>query len=228
VRPLLALLCAVIAACGAASDRATSATAPLECVVDADCVAAGATCCECPTYAAPAADVGAACGQVACPRDPMCPANVRARCEPAAHRCVLACAPMACPTACPTGYATDAAGCLSCECAPAASGCVADTDCVEVPADCCGCAGGGADTAVAAADVAAHRAALGCPPAPACPGVDVCDLAATPRCARGACTLAALPPAACGRPDLPACPAGQACTINASPGADELGLGVCQ
>jgi hypothetical protein len=108
--------------------------------------------------------------------------------------------------------------------------CDGDADCVRVRDDCCGCENGGADTAVAAGDAAAHDAALMCPASPACPGGNSCapDLAA--RCVQGMCSLVAgpLPAGACGRADLMACPEGQFCYVNASDQATMHGVGVCQ
>lgn len=199
------------------------------CTVDDDCATAAATCCECPTFAVGLGDpANRACDGVACPGQETCPANVRAACDEG--QCVLACVAMACPAACPTGYALDPTGCLSCACAaPQLSGCVVDTDCVQTRADCCGCARGGEDLAVLASERAAHDAALGCPAAPLCPSIDVCEPDAAPRCIQGRCELTggSLPAGACGRPDLPECPAGTQCTINESDLANEYGVGVC-
>lgn len=202
------------------------------CAVDADCALAASSCCGCPEFAVSLADPAyQACAGVPCPdAGGACPANVRAAC--AAGACVVACEPLACPASCEAGFAVDATGCLTCACAGAADlgGCTTDADCVQTRADCCGCAQGGADTAVLAGERAAFDAALACPAAPACPAVDVCDPAAAPRCLQGACSLAPAaspPPGACGRADLPACPAGQVCVVNLSPAASQDGIGVC-
>jgi hypothetical protein len=236
MRALLVLL-ALLAACSAAAQDGAVALPPEDdgqapapgCAVDDDCVAAAATCCDCPTFAVGADDPATrACTGVTCPGQ-ACPGNVRAACDQGA--CVLACVAMACPEACAAGYQMDASGCLSCACAGAPShGCATDADCVETRADCCGCAAGGQDTAVLARDQAAFDAALACPADPACPGVDVCPAGAAPRCVQGQCELLAadaLPPEACGRPDLPACPTGTVCVVNADPSASDQGVGVC-
>ena len=198
-----------------------------ECSADSDCVAAGLKCCDCPTYAAPARDPAVnACGGVTCPMN-SCPDNVRAACSGGA--CVLACKPVTCSMSCADGYVIDATGCEECACAAPAPGvCGSDGDCVRVRADCCGCAGGGQDTAVPAADAAAHDTALMCPPNPSCSGVNTCAPDESPACVQGACQLVKpLPAGACGRSDLPACAAGQICTLNIDDGATERGLGVC-
>lgn len=198
------------------------------CVEDRDCVAAAATCCDCPAFAVNVDDPAhRACTGVSCPGPSGCEANVRAACDQG--ECVLACVELACPTDCPTGYQIDPTGCLSCACAaPDPGGCALDADCVQTRADCCGCAQGGADTAVLGSERDAHDAMLGCPAAPACPDVDVCDPEAAPRCIQGRCELtAALPPGACGREDLPACPAGDVCSVNTSAPASMQGVGVC-
>ena len=106
-----------------------------------------------------------------------------------------------------------------------------------MPADCCGCARGGADTAVPAAEADAYVMGLGCPANPGevpCPEVTTCAADVGPRCILGQCVLGdsslgppPLPPGACGRADLPACPAGQACVINQDPAGNPLGVGVC-
>jgi Antistasin family len=199
-----------------------------QCMADNDCVAAAPTCCECPTFALPKSDpLSAACGNVACPEE-TCPANVQPACDNG--RCELACVPMTCPASCASGYAMDASGCLTCTCAPlVADGCQGNGECVEVPADCCGCAHGGVDTAVLASDVDAHQAGLMCPPSPQCPSVNTCEPAASPQCIQGQCALSTgvLPANACGRADLAACPAGQNCVVNSDPAATLEGVGVC-
>jgi hypothetical protein len=237
VRLWVAIL--VLAACSGGVGPDQLAHDPMggvaECASDADCVGAASSCCMCPTFALPASSGwGAACAQTACDPAPSC-AEVRPACEQGA--CVLACAPLACALSCAGGFAVDAAGCEVCACAAADNAppeCTVDADCAEVPADCCGCAKGGAEAAIPAADVAAHAAALMCPPQPACPGVDVCTPGTAARCEAGRCALdepgAQLPPlpaGACGRPDLPACPAGQICTLNTSEAAETAGVGVC-
>ena len=142
---------------------------------------------------------------------------------------MLACKPVTCAMSCADGYVIDASGCEECACAaPSGGQCAGDGDCVRVRADCCGCAGGGQDTAVAASDAAAYDAQLMCPANPSCSGVDSCPPDESPACVQGACQLVKpLPAGACGRSDLPACPAGQVCTLNVDDGATERGLGVC-
>lgn len=241
MRPALPLVALVLALAGcpvrSADERVTanppqqdgSAPAP-GCTVDDDCVAAAATCCDCPAFAVGVDDPASrACTGVVCPMPSACPNNVRAACD--GGTCVLACVEMACPTACANGYQLDATGCLSCECAGAApGGCTVDSDCVQARADCCGCARGGVDTAVLASEQMAYDAALGCEADAACPDVDVCEPGAEPRCVQGRCELLSmgmLPQQACGRPDLPPCPEGTVCIVNADAGANEQGVGVC-
>lgn len=238
---LLAIAAAVSGCVGMYEDAATAGEgdAPGQCQVDVDCVLAGPSCCDCPTYATPV-DSGwlETCGNVDCvpPTDGSC-APLVARCDHGA--CVAACAPVTCDTSCPAGYAADASGCLTCACAGggAPAQCQLDTDCVQVHADCCGCARGGVDTAVPLAEAAAYTAALGCPADPtqvACPEVSTCAPDVGPRCIAGQCQLGdsslgppMLPPGACGRDDLPPCPTGQVCQLNADPAGNPLGVGVC-
>lgn len=243
MRPFLAVAAlAALAGCftayeGTAADDGLGA--PVQCEVAADCVLAGPSCCDCPSYATPASSGWLeTCANVDCtpPTDGTC-APLTAECQ--AGTCVAVCAPTTCDTACPTGYAPDASGCLTCACAPtsAPAACLLDTDCVQVPADCCGCARGGADTAVPAAEADTHVMNLGCPANPGevpCPEVTTCAADVGPRCILGQCVLGdsslgppPLPPGACGRADLPACPAGQACVINQDPAGNPLGVGVC-
>jgi hypothetical protein len=213
---------------GAGSDGAGTAA---ECYLAADCVPAGPKCCDCPTHAVPVTDPAhLACENVDCPTM-TCGSPMEAACI--SGQCELVCSAVACtPNAsCADGFATDANGCLTCECAaPTASECAVDGDCARVRDDCCGCMLGGADTAIPASEVAAHEAQLMCPTDPVCPGVDTCapDLAA--RCVAGQCTLVsgALPADACGRPDLAACPSGEVCTVNADDQATMQGVGVCR
>lgn len=215
-------------------DDGSSSGAPGLCFVDEDCVPAGPTCCECPTFAVPRGDpVARACSNVSGPQcpPPECTENVIARCN-ADQRCELACAPRACEAngpACAYGFATDMNGCLTCECAvPAPGGCTADTDCARTREDCCGCKQGGFDTAVLAAERASHDAMLMCPPAPVCPGIDTCT-SDEPTCVQGRCELVSpdLPAGACGRADLPPCPEGTKCLVNVSDQANMHGVGIC-
>ncbi|HWO27082.1 MAG TPA: hypothetical protein VNO30_50475 [Kofleriaceae bacterium] len=204
--------------------------APYFCSRDQDCVPAAPTCCECPTFAVSrTSPVARACANVPCPASE-CTADVVARCSDEG-RCELACAPRACePTAsCMYGFATDASGCLTCDCAaPEPGGCTADSQCTQTRADCCGCQQGGFDTAVLVTDRARFDAMLMCPASPACPGISTCT-ADEPTCIAGRCELITPdpPPGACGRPDLPACPADTACLVNVSDPANMHHVGVC-
>jgi hypothetical protein len=203
---------------------------PTECVAASDCAPMGPKCCDCPTHAVPRTDpTVAACANVQCPANPTC-SPMEAACN--AGRCELVCSPVACDASasCADGFATDANGCLTCQCAmPTATECSADGECARVKADCCGCMMGGNDTAVPASQVSAWNAMLMGPQNPSCPQVDTCapDLAA--RCVAGECTLVSgpLPANACGRPDLAACAATEACTVNANDQATMQGVGVC-
>lgn len=213
--------------------------APEQCFADADCVLAGPTCCACPTYATPVTSGWAdSCANVDC-MPPVGCTELVARCD--FGRCLAACAPVACDLTCGQGFAPDATGCLTCTCnsMPAPPSCELDDDCVAVPADCCGCARGGVDTAVPRALVDEHLAGLGCPTDPtvgACPDVTTCDPSQVPRCLDHQCALLGPndpawpepPPGACGRPDLPPCPDGQICVLNRDGEAGPLGLGVCE
>jgi hypothetical protein len=217
---------------GAQGDDGFGGNAPEECAVASDCVAAAAKCCDCPTYAAPKNDPTVnACAGVGCPPGTACPMNVAPSCN-AEHMCVLACVTMGCSNTCDDGFVVDANGCLSCECAQVgARECLADANCAEAPADCCGCARGGADTSVPADQLGAYEAELGCGPSPSCPGNNSCDATEAPACIQGACALVpALPANACGRSDLPACAAGTGCAVNVGGGdnpANDHRVGVC-
>lgn len=207
-----------------------------QCVLDDECELAGSSCCECPSFALPVSDgFGDACDDIDCPPDDSCPA-VQAACDEGA--CVVQCSPIPCDTTCENGFAADGFGCLVCACAPAAptAECGDDDDCVEVPADCCGCQLGGSDTAVPADRVAEHIDMLDCPAEPACPGVDVCMDDYTPVCVFGQCMLTSAvdtpgtPFTLCGRSDLPPCPDGEVCVLN-DPEAKDVslaGVGVCR
>jgi hypothetical protein len=195
----------------------------VECAIDADCALAAAKCCDCPTFAVPLTDPAhRACEGISCPVS-SCPMNARATCSGGA--CVLACAPVACQLACAQGYAIDPTGCLECACADIpAPACTGDSDCVRTRADCCGCARGGADTAVAAGDQPAFDANLACPTDPQCPGGDTCAAGTAPACIEGACQLVTAAPAnACSG----ACAGGQQCVLNSDADATMHGLGVC-
>ncbi len=216
---------------GGADDKGGAGNAPQLCNAERDCALAAATCCECASFAVNIKDPAhRACTGVTCPNKGSCPDNVHAACEDG--MCVLACSPLECSTSCPAGFAIDGTtGCLSCSCAiPEPNGCLADADCVETRADCCGCHSGGDDTAVLASERAAYDASLSCPPSPACPVVNSCQPGAAPRCIQGRCGLVVangLQSNACGRSELPNCPSGQVCTINFDPQASLLGVGVC-
>lgn len=250
IRIVRALACAAIALAACETFRSDEAALPGDdmpldrCTDDRDCVLAGPSCCECPTYATTIASGWAqGCANVECTGTDAatggpsaCPALV-AQCT--FGTCTAACAPIACDLTCGAGFAPDPSGCLTCACnaMPAPAQCEVDTDCAQVPADCCGCARGGADTAIPRGSLAEHDDRLMCPDDPgdvACPDVSTCDPQQVPRCQGGQCTLAGpgeptQPPAgACGRPDLPPCPPGQVCTLNRDEGAGPLGLGVCE
>jgi len=202
---------------------------PRGCTVDSDCELASATCCDCPSFALPVGDAKlGACDGVQCPPPQATCTKIRAACD--ANVCVVACQPEAVTQSCPAGFATDMTGCLIDQCATPLTGCQLDSDCVRTREDCCGCARGGADTAVPAGERAGYDATLGCTQSPQCPEVNTCDGAETPQCAQGTCKLIAggLPGDACGRPDLAACPAGTVCTVNASDPANLHGVGVCR
>lgn len=215
---------------GGDDNASGGAPPPLACGRDEDCVPAAPTCCECPTFAVPRTSaVARACSNVPCPITE-CEADVVARCNEG--RCELACAPRACEATgatCMYGFATDANGCLTCECAtPEPGGCTADAQCEQTRADCCGCQQGGFDTAVLATTRAQFDAMLMCPPVPACPGIRTCT-EDVPTCVQGRCDLVPreLPAGACGRADLPPCPAGTQCLVNVSDPANMHGIGVC-
>jgi len=241
----IAVVTALVAGCAfdrasapAAGDNGDPASPASECAVAADCTLAATTCCACDEFAIGAADgYAGGCDDVECPAPPpgACPALI-ADCVDGV--CTAVCAPVTCDLSCSTGFASDAAGCLTCVCAepmPGTPQCTVDTDCVEVAADCCGCARGGADTAVAATEADAFSQSLMCPSDPtesACPEVNVCDPTVAPHCRSGQCVLDAASGdsdvATCGRPDLPPCPDGTVCVLNADSEAGMDGVGTCQ
>jgi hypothetical protein len=209
-----------------------------ECATADDCALASTTCCGCGEYGVSADSRSDACDEVECPPpgEGVCPALI-ADCIDGV--CTAACAPVVCELSCANGFAADGFGCLTCACAEApptsSSVCVDDSECVQVPADCCGCARGGADTAVPASDADSFSESLMCPDNPACPEVDVCDPSAAPRCRGGRCVLEGDPDdgageaaQTCGRPDLPTCPEGTVCVLNADHAASMDGVGSCQ
>lgn len=236
----LVALCLLVGACGWPASDVQSANdddgnyGPAECAAASDCVLASTTCCGCAEFAMPDEGWSSGCEDIECPEpEGACPA-VTAACIDGS--CALACAPLECDLSCDGGFVRDSAGCLACECAggdgPVAE-CSVDTDCVQVPADCCGCADGGADTAVPASEAESMMDSLMCPTDPACPDVDVCDPSLTARCLGGTCTLTGMAgtdavPGECGTPELPPCPDGTVCVLNADDEASSQGVGTCQ
>jgi hypothetical protein len=240
VRALLVTSLFFVAACfgkvaledaQAGDDNPTPEPAFAICNVDADCIPAAATCCECPTFATRFDDPKAAvCDDVDCPMSD-CPDNVSPVCDSTIGQCVLVCKPLVCETTCASGYAVDGAGCLTCACAEPppsnAGGCRDDGECVRTRADCCGCERGGFDTAVLASQAAGFDDGLMCESDPACPGNNTCT-ADQPTCAQGFCQLLPpKPPGTCGSASDAACPANTVCTVNANDQANLYGLGVC-
>ncbi len=210
-----------------------------QCRVDLDCDLAASTCCECPSFAVPSGqgfDDG--CQDVQCEPGGLCPA-VQATCV--SGQCVMVCAPVVTTQVCAFGFQADAAGCLLNECASpsgtAPGVCLLDEECVQIPADCCGCSRGGADRAVLASAQSDELDGLACPANPACPEIDVCNPEQVPRCIAGSCALvesqAETPPddgpILCGRPELPVCAVGTICVLNALSANDatQLGVGIC-
>lgn len=207
------------------------------CVVDEDCEAVASSCCECPTFALPVAEgVGQVCEDVACEQPSTCSA-VEAICGDEGS-CVLACSPVVCDLSCSDGFVIDEGGCATCACADpgAAMGCEQNEDCLQVAADCCGCARGGQDTAVLAAEASGFVDGLGCTGSEVCPEVDACDPDVVPTCEFGQCLLVSPVlmdpgevPAVCGAPDAPTCPEGSVCVLNPRdyPMVAAAGLGAC-
>jgi hypothetical protein len=235
-------------------DGAGEPSAPSDeypCVDVDECVAVSSTCCECPSFVVnTGSDYAAACDQVECDKLPAdCPA-VEAACIDSL--CQLACSTVLAEMTCANGFASDTFGCLVDACREPPGelfACQEDIDCVEAPADCCGCERGGVSTAVAAATLDEYIASLGCPPGePKCPGVDFCDAELVPRCIAQTCTLGPGGGSGgdddgggddgdggdggiqlCGVPDLPPCPKGQACVLNHPDAKDatRMGVGAC-
>ena len=213
----------------------------IECQLAVDCVPAGSTCCDCPAFAVSAASgYEEACADVTCDPAPTDCALTEPACN--AGRCELICSPVVTDMVCADGFARDDFGCLLDACAgPDGSGpeCNGDQDCVQVPADCCGCQRGGSDTAVPAGSESQHEDDLACPPDPSCPGVDVCDPDSEPRCIGGSCRLS-VPPSEpgddeppsilCGTPETPPCRDGQVCVLNHPDAGDatQQGAGSCR
>ena len=229
---------------GAGGDDSGQETPPdAECAIATDCVAASSTCCECPSFAVPSSSgYDQACDEVGCEPESGCSA-VEPACVGGA--CQLVCTPIATDLSCEFAFVRDDFGCLLDACAPTpdaeAPECEGDTDCVQVPADCCGCAAGGEDTAVPADQVDEHEDGLDCRVDPACPDVDVCDPAQEPRCVYGHCELSSppsdgggmdgdIPAIRCGIEGDPPCAGGQVCVLNHPDGGDatQAGAGSCQ
>jgi len=209
-----------------------------QCQVASDCELAASTCCECPSFAVPAGQgFDGGCEDVECEPSGLCPA-VEASCS--SGQCVMICSPIITNQICAFGFERDAAGCLQNVCASSGGGeaasCSEDSECVQIPADCCGCSRGGQDQAVPSGTEADELDSLNCPSDPACPEIDVCDADEVPRCIAGSCVLSAEPSSLsgdeilCGTPDLPACAAGSSCVLNdlSAKDANELGVGVCK
>jgi hypothetical protein len=223
--------CVAPAAQSGGDDEQPPHAAEVGCEVDDDCIAVSWSCCGCPEVAVSRqSGYSDACGEVVCDEPLNCP-SLGARCEQGA--CLLVCPLVSCDLLCPGGFSVDEHGCQVCACAaePAAARCALDEDCAQVPADCCGCARGGMDTAVPVGDVDSQSGLLDCGPDAVCPEVDVCDPAAVARCENGTCALAGIGSeggsTACGRPDLALCPEGQACVLNGSDETAMDGLGTC-
>ena len=113
--------------------------------------------------------------------------------------------------------------------------CAINADCVQVPADCCGCGLGGSDKALPADQIEDDANLLDCPDDPQCPGVDDCNTEESAQCIAGFCTLATTPGTMmppdepgmqCGTPTLPACATGFSCVLNAVSANDATALGV--
>src|SRR5438874_622990 len=112
-----AWLLVLVAACGIEQDKAlgvpsgsgsgfgsgSGGNPAALCASDSDCVLASATCCECPTFALPVEENQAACGQVDCGPQTVCPDNVVAKCG-FDHTCGLACKPLECDLTCDIGF----------------------------------------------------------------------------------------------------------------------------
>ncbi len=211
------------------------------CELAADCVLAASTCCDCPSFAVAAEDGNdAGCEEVNCDATGLCPA-VEATCDQG--QCLMVCSPLIADKICSFGFDADEAGCLLNECAPAPSSavpeCEINADCVQVPADCCGCGLGGLDKAIPAALAEENENFLNCPVDPACPGINVCNADESAQCIAGSCALVGStddggPPGApesalCGTPELPPCATGFSCVLNdlSANDAASMGVGSC-
>jgi hypothetical protein len=201
------------------------------CGSDADCELASSACCECPTFALNVADANSGCSEVTCGAM-TCSQNVRAACLQ--DECQLQCVPLECDLSCADGFVVDTSGCLTCACAePSQDACTPDANqaesCVEVPADCCGCARGGKDVAILQSQVAQFQASLNCPADPQCPETDTCDAGAHATCSQSRCELldnADQPANECGLPTDAGC-GSNVCVINAIDAANARHVGVC-
>jgi hypothetical protein len=237
-------LIALLAGCRLASDGVLASEddsdASRECESAEDCVLAASSCCACPDFASPDRELGASCDEVECPEPgAACPAL-----EPVCDQgfCTAVCAAVVCELDCAGGFVADDAGCLVCACAeappPQDVECGLDQDCVQLPADCCGCARGGQDTAVPADQAEEYSESLMCSDDPddgTCPEVDVCDPELAARCVAGRCALTADADdgegddvTQCGTADLPPCPDGTVCVLNADDESTAEGVGTCQ
>jgi hypothetical protein len=183
-----------------------------------------------------------------------CGSNVQAKCN--GGQCVLACTPIECDLTCANGFLVDSSGCLTCECAPpsanACSPAMTGPDaCIEVPADCCGCARGGKDIAILSSQAAAFQASLNCPAQPQCPETNACNANLQATCSDTRCELldpssqpaneCGVAPPGCvldpidgtlggfGQVDCAAanCPAGEVCFINTIDVANTRHVGTC-
>jgi len=207
------------------------------CFSDQECEAVASSCCDCPTFAISTAEgFSGACEDVMCDGEPAeCPAR-EAICS-SSGECILACSPVVCELSCADGFVVDESGCSVCACAeePLGGECVDEVDCIKTAADCCGCARGGTDTAVPAAELEGFQAALGCDGSESCPEVDSCDASEVAACVLGQCTLVAaaadpdLVPTLCGTAENPTCPDESDCVLNSRelPDFAALGVGVC-
>jgi len=135
----------------------------------------------------------------------------------------------------------DSFGCLLDECNPSPNlgeaVCQDNIECVQVPADCCGCALGGSDTAVLAGEATSFDDNLACDQNISCPGINVCEPSEA-ACVAGQCVLRStvdMGPSnpvvrLCGSAELPPCESGEVCVLN-DPEANDasaFGVGVCR
>src|SRR5262245_30236951 len=144
VRSLFAALALMLGGCvlyldGEATDGPDDdVVEPTQCFADTDCLLAGDTCCDCPSFALPVSSGWAeGCANADC----MMPPGEAAACPPLVARCdfgacVADCAPVVCDMTCSLGFVSDGTtGCLTCACnaMPVPATCMVDEDCVEVP-----------------------------------------------------------------------------------------------